>query len=141
MSAQDRELPPFIAERLLIVAPDGKVILLGGRERAGQRIVFPLPADDARFELIELPRTGSLWSWTVQRFRPKSPPYAGPEAFEPYAVGYVMLGDAIIVEGRLTGSSFDALHIGMSMEVVAERFLLPSGAARVTYAFAPAEQA
>ena len=39
------------------------------------------------------PAKARLWSWTVQRFRPKSPPYAGPVAFEPYAVGYVDLGE------------------------------------------------
>lgn len=131
-------LLPAIAEHLFIVEPDGCATLFGGRDKENGRIVFPAPADEERFETILLPRTGTLWSWTIQRFRPKSPPYAGPEAFEPYAVGYVALGNAIIVEGRLTDVAFDGLHIGMAMQVVAERFVLESGEPRLTYAFAPA---
>ena len=34
-----------------------------------------------------LAREGTLWTWTVQGFRPKSPPYAGPAEFEPYPSG------------------------------------------------------
>lgn len=137
MPGQETGLPPTIAQRLLVVHPDGAAALLGGRDRNSGQIAFPLPDDDARFETIELPRKGRLWSWTIQRFRPKSPPYAGPQDFTPYAVGYVELGDAIIVEGRLTGVPFDALHIDMPMQVVVERFVLESGEPRFTYAFAP----
>lgn len=137
MPAQDPGSPSPIAERLLVLDANGAAALLGGRDRASGRIFFPLPGGDARYETIELPRRGKLWSWTVQRFRPKSPPYAGPLDFEPYAVGYVELGDTIIVEGRLTGAPFEALRIGMAMEVVAERFVLASGEPRLTYAFAP----
>ena len=49
-----------------------------------------------------LSRRGTLWSWTVQRFRPKSPPYTGPEEFEPYGVGYIELPGEVRVEARLT---------------------------------------
>jgi hypothetical protein len=38
------------------------------------------PVADGLFE-------GPLWTYTVQSFPPKSPPYTG--AFEPYGVGYV----------------------------------------------------
>ena len=57
-----------------------------------------------------LPTRGVLWSWMVQRFRPK-PPYEGPDEFEPYVVGYVDLGD-VKVEGRLDGRPVDAWTIG-----------------------------
>ncbi len=67
---------------------------------------------------VRLPRRGKIWSWTVQRFRPKSPPYIGPEDFEPFAVGYVELAGAVIVEARLTNVAFDALKIGMEVETV-----------------------
>lgn len=139
MPARDPKSPPPIAERLLVFDADGVAALLGGRDQSSGRIVFPLPGDDAGYETIELPRHGKLWSWTIQRFRPKSPPYVGPLNFEPYAVGYVELGDAIIVEGRLTGVPFEALRIGMPMQVVAERFVLESGEPRLTYAFEPME--
>jgi uncharacterized OB-fold protein len=131
------QLPPAIAERLFLADSEGSIVLLGGRDRESGRIVFPVPDDAERFDIVELPRTGTLWSWTVQRFLPKSPPYAGPDGFEPYAVGYVELGEVIIVEARLTGVAFDALHIGMPMRVVAETFMLGNGEPRLTYAFAP----
>jgi uncharacterized OB-fold protein len=126
----------FIAERLLVFR-DGEPRLIGGRDRATGRLVFPVPPDEECFEPILLPARGRLWSWTVQRFRPKSPPYIGPEAFEPYAVGYIALEDTIIVEARLTGIAFDALHIDMPMRLVTLPFDLASGEARLTFAFAP----
>ena len=128
-----------IAERLFTFDAHGEPLLLAGRDRETGRIAFPAPADEARFETVSLPRAGHLWSWTVQRFRPKSPPYAGPEAFEPYAVGYVQLGDTIIVEGRLTGIAFDDLCIDLPMRLIIENFVLATGERRITYAFAPGE--
>jgi len=133
------DLPPPIDDRLLYLDADGTPALRAARERANGRLVFPAPgeADRDRYEDVLLPREGRLWSWTVQRFRPKSPPYAGPEAFEPYAVGYVALGDAIIVEGRLTGAPLDGFAIDMPMRLVAAPFTLDSGERRTIFAFAP----
>jgi uncharacterized OB-fold protein len=74
-----------------------------------------------------LSRRGTLWSWTVQRFRPKSPPYTGPEAFEPYGVGYIELPGEVRVEARLT--EFEGLEIGMEMELT----MIPEA----TFAFRP----
>ena len=79
-----------------------------------------------------LGRTGTLYTWTVQGFRPKAP-YAGPEEFEPYGVGYVELPGEVRVEARLTVADPAQLRIGMPMELV----VVPFGD-RVTYAFAPA---
>lgn len=133
------DLAPPIDDRLLHFDADDALALLAARERESGRLVFPAPgdADPERYESVLLPREGRLWSWTVQRFRPKSPPYAGPEAFAPYAVGYVALGDAIIVEGRLTGAPLDGFAIDMKMRLVAEPFTLESGERRTTFAFAP----
>ena len=132
---------PPIDDRLLVLDEHGHATLLAGRNRATGAIAFPLPDDEDRFDTITLPRNGRLWSWTVQRFRPKSPPYAGPESFEPYAVGYVVLGDAAIVEGRLTGAPLDGFAIDMPMALVAHPFTMMDGAVRTTFAFAPVEQA
>lgn len=127
-----------VGDGLMRISPqDGTLTLLAGRHRDSGRLVFPLPEDPA-YDAEPLPQGGTLWSWTVQRFRPKSPPYAGPAAFEPYAVGYVDLGE-LIVEGRLTGVGFDQLRIGIAMHVVPLELQLgqpPRAAA--TYAFAPA---
>ena len=115
--------------------------LIGGVERETGRIVFPFPVGDPRFDAIELPRQGKLWSWTIQRFRPKTPPYIGPEEFEPFALGYVELPGAVIVETRLTGIAFDAIRIGMEMQVVVITFATDiHGQDVTTYAFAPLQE-
>ena len=66
-----------------------------------------------------LARRGTLWSWTIQCFPPKSPPYAAgdADAFEPYGVGYVELPGEVRVEARLTEADADRLRIGMPMEL------------------------
>lgn len=91
--------------------------LIGGRDRETGRIVFPCPEND-RFEPVPLKRDGTLWSYTIQRFRPKSPPYAGPEAFQPFPVAYVELPGETIVEARLANVDFDSIRIGMPLEFV-----------------------
>jgi len=130
-------LAPMIADNLLVEV-DGAHHLIASRDRTSGRTIFPArPDTDDRYEAVLLPREGRLWSWTVQRFRPKSPPYAGPEAFEPYAVGYVQLDGALIVESRLIDVEFDGLRIDMPMRLVPLQFRLASGAVRTSFAFAP----
>ena len=86
-----------------------------------------------------LPTRGVLWSYTVQAFPPKAPPYlgvTGPD-FVPYGVGYVELGQEVVVEARL--STTEGLEIGMAMELALVPFATdPDGADVVTFAFAPA---
>lgn len=90
--------------------------LVGGRHSTSGRIVFPCP-EGSEFEPWPLAREGTLWSFTIQRYRPKSPPYAGPEDFAPWPVGYVELPGETIVEARLVNADFDAIKIGMPLEL------------------------
>lgn len=99
-----------IAEGLF--TSDASPRLIGGRDRATGRIVFPCPDGDTH-DPFTLAEEGTLWSFTVQRFRPKSPPYIGPEAFAPWIVAYVELPGQVIVEARLVDVPFDAVKIGM----------------------------
>jgi uncharacterized protein len=107
--------------------------LIGGRLPSG-KIVFPFPQGDAArdVEPYRLSRTGTLWSWTRQDFRPKEP-YDGPEAFEPFLLGYVELPNEIIVETRIVDAKLDDLTLGMAMEFV----IAPFDDHRSTYAFRP----
>lgn len=115
--------------------------LLGGRHLETGKITFPCPADLERFEPVKLPRKGKIWSWTVQRFRPKTPPYTGPEKFEPYAVGYIELPDTVIVESRLVNINFDDLNIGLDMELTLEEFGTDEQGNKVmTFAFEPCDE-
>ena len=129
-----------IAPQVFVTGPSPH--LLGARHRRTGRLVFPWDPADGEHEPCALPARGTLWSFTVQRFRPKSPPYAGPEGFEPYAVGYVELPGALIVESRLTGIPFEHLRIGMPLQFTTLRLnTAPDGAALMTYAFGPVDDA
>ncbi len=112
--------------------------LIGGRERKTGKLAFPLPDDPECFEPAALPERGLLWSFTVQRIAPKSPPFRGALPFAPFAVGYVELPGALIVETRLTDVAFERLHIGMPMLLTAlPLYADADGWAVLTYAFRP----
>jgi uncharacterized OB-fold protein len=110
--------------------------LIGGRCRATGRIVFPLPPGDAH-DPVGLSRDGRVWSWTVQRFRPKSPPYAGPEAFEPFVFAYVEL-DELIVAARLVDADEADLRVGLPVTFAPWPMPLAGGGAVLVPAFRPA---
>jgi uncharacterized OB-fold protein len=140
----DRTMTP-VAEGLFTGA-GGEVRLIGSRCAACGVIAFPRQGSCPRCTSLDvrehlLSRSGTLWSWTIQCFRPKSPPYAAgaSEPFEPYGVGYVELDGELRIESLLTESDPDRLQIGMPMELT----LIPapgSGTAEVlTYAFRPLE--
>ena len=93
---------------------DASPQLIGGRDHVTGRIVFPCPPG-SDYEPWPLQREGRLWSYTIQRYRPKSPPYAGPEAFSPWAVAYVELPGETIVEARLANVAFADIAIGMPL--------------------------
>ena len=115
--------------------------LIGGRDRETGRIVFPMPqgSEAERFDPMPLSPEGRIWSWTVQRFAPKSPPYIGPQPFEPFALAYVELPGEVIVESRLTGFAFDKLTCGLPVRLTTIPFATaPDGATLTTYAFEPA---
>jgi uncharacterized OB-fold protein len=118
--------------------------LIGSQcERCGT-VTFPrqgscprCTSEDVRERLLS-PR-GTLWTWTVQCFEPKSPPYAGSGDFEPYAVGYVELPGEVRVETRLTDVDPDELEIGMPMELTL--IPAPGETSALTFAFRPESSA
>lgn len=116
--------------------------LIGGRHRETGRITFPCPTgwEGRDYDRMLLSPQGRLWSWTIQRFRPKSPPYRGVDPFEPFAVGYVELPGQVIVEGRLTGVAFDAIRTGdLYRTVLIACGEDADGQPLFTYAFEPLE--
>ena len=134
--------PRTVGDGLIAGTPDVPE-LVGSRCRHCGVVAFPrqgscasCTSDDV--EERRLGRRGTLWTWTVQCFPPKSPPYAGvADGFEPYGVGYVELPGEVRVEARLTEADPARLRIGMPMELVLVPAPGPDGA--LTYAFAPAE--
>jgi uncharacterized OB-fold protein len=129
-----------VAADLMEFAPDG-VRLVAGRRRSDGKFAFPLPGGPAGadYERVTLDRIGLLWSWTIQRFCPKSPPYAGGDAasFRPFAIGYVEIPGQIIVEARLL-AAFDSLHLGMRMVVdTVPIWTAADRSEMISYAFRP----
>lgn len=130
----------------LFTWPSDEPQLIGSHFPESGVTVFPqataCPKTASRVvEQVLLPRRGTLWSWTIQGFPPKNPPYIGtesPKDFKPYGVGYVQLADEVIVEARLTVNDPAELTIGMEMELVVVPFTIDSeGLEVLTYAFAP----
>jgi uncharacterized OB-fold protein len=123
----------------LFTIDDGRPRLIGSRCAECGNVTFPRQASCPRCTSIEvaerlLGRRGTLWSWTIQCFPPKSPPYAGdPDAFVPYGVGYVELPGEVRVETRLTEADPGRLRIGMPMELT----LIQAPGGGTTYAFQP----
>jgi uncharacterized protein len=121
-------------------------VLIGAHCRQCGTVTFPRQDSCPRctsteMSRRELAREGTLWTWTVQHFRPKSPPYAGDgdHEFEPYGVGYIELPGEVRVEARLTESDPARLRIGMPMELTL--IPAPGQVEAVTFAFRPVEAA
>ena len=143
MSSDTTELQP-IAEGLFTWPSDAPQLIGSRCEKCGT-VAFPAQSSCARCLATDtrehlLARQGTLWTWTVQGFRPKSPPYAGPADFEPFPVGYVELPGEVKVETRLVEVTPDELRkqgIGMPMKLVIVPFEQESGEAALTFAFRP----
>jgi uncharacterized OB-fold protein len=67
----------------------------------------------------ELSRTGTVWSFTDNRYQPP-PPYMSGDPFEPYTIAAVELAaEQMVVLGQVVpGVAIDDLHAGMPVELV-----------------------
>lgn len=131
-----------VAEGVFVERADGPR-LIGGRRKADGEMRFPMPTgpDAALYDPVELAPEGRLWSYTVQRFRPKTPPYIGADdekTFKPFAVGYVEFPGQVICEGRILIEDPSTLKIGLPMKVAIEAFPTSTRGEVATYAFRPA---
>jgi len=134
-------------DRDLFTWPAQRPALLGSRCLGCDGVAFPVSGSCVRcggldLKVIELPRRGRLWAWTIQRFMPKSP-YRSSETestFTPYGIGYVELPGALRVEARLTEGDPARLRIGAEMELVVYVHRIDDdGTAVMNYAFKPAD--
>lgn len=98
--------------------------LRGSRCAGCDNVAFPVAAGcqrcgSAEVAPVDLTGRGTVWSHTVQRFAPKSPPYVPPaEGFTPFAVGYVELPEGVRVEAVLECTDPAALE-GAQVTLVA----------------------
>jgi len=69
---------------------------------------------------VTLSTEGTLWTWTVQRYAPKSPPYnPPPEGFRPFVVGYVELPERVRVAAVFDAADLPAIRIGAPVRIEA----------------------
>ena len=130
----------------LFTWPSDNPALLASRCRQCGIATFPaaescMACSGQDVSIEELPRKGTLWTWTVQQFMPKSPYRSNetPETFTPYGVGYVELPGGVRVEGRLTENDPRKLHIGMEMELLFDTYRVEeSGDEVISFFFKPA---
>ncbi len=128
----------------LFTWPSATPQLIARKEKKTGRVYFPAihnyVADEDSEEVL-LGTRGKLYTWTIQGFLPKNPPYKGPETletFKPYGVGYIELPGEVIVESRLTTADPNELKIGMEMEMTIIPFREDEkGNEVVTFAFKP----
>ncbi len=117
--------------------------LVGTRCTACETLYFPQAPScrnpDCRPKTVEralLPTTGTLVSYTVQRYQP--PPLFRFDDWQPYAIGLVDLGDGVEVMGMLTGFALDSITIGSPVRLVVEPLYTDAEQRSVlTYKFAP----
>ena len=130
----------------LFTWPSDNPALLASRCRQCGIATFPaaescMACSGQDVSIEELPHKGTLWTWTVQQFMPKSPYHSNetPETFKPYGVGYVELPGGVRVEGRLTENDPRKLHIGMEMELLFDTYRVEeSGDEVISFFFKPA---
>ena len=101
--------------------------LIGTQCASCSAIFFPRESSYCRnpdcqgreFVDIELSRTGTIWSFTDNRYEPPSP-YVSPEPFVPYTIAAVELAaEQIVVLGQVVaGIDIEQLHAGMPVELV-----------------------
>jgi uncharacterized OB-fold protein len=131
----------------LFTIEDGVPHLIGSQCAGCSTRYFPQAAgcrnphcDDKRIASALLPSTGTLVSYTVQRYQP--PPLFRMDNWSPYAIGLVDLGEGVEVMGMLTQVDPAAIQIGMPVRLVLEAlFEDPERGPILTYKFAPAEEA
>jgi uncharacterized OB-fold protein len=101
--------------------------LLGMRDAESGTYFFPKDVavsrapgyDHVDLEEVALSRTGKLWSYTTNHYKPPDP-YVSSDPFEPYTVTAVELTEErMVVMGQLApGIDPEALEVGMEMELV-----------------------
>jgi uncharacterized OB-fold protein len=119
--------------------------LMGSRCASCGAHTFPSQNGCPRCSSKEMDETllssrGTLWTWTTQGFRPKTPPYGGPETeetFTPFLLGYVELPGQLKVESRLVDVEIEQLRLGLEMELAIVPFRRDGDTEIVTFAFRP----
>ena len=80
------------------------------------------PACDGEdFEVTELSRRGTVWSYTDAQYQPPPPYIPASDPYVPFALAAVELPEGIVVLGQLAeGHGVDDVRVGTEVELVVE---------------------
>jgi uncharacterized OB-fold protein len=127
------------------VDDDGPYLIGGRCERCGTYCFPPgarfCPNPDCEGEAltdVPLSRTGTVWSYTDNRYRPPEP-YVSPDPFVAYTLVAVTLErEAMTVLGQLAaGFGLEDLRIGMPMRLVVEPLFEDSEGVKTVWRWRP----
>jgi len=121
--------------------------LLGSRCKSCKSYFFPKepfscrnPACQASdLEEVPLGRTGTLWSFTNNRYQPPAP-YVSPDPFEPYVIAAVELAEEkMVILGQVVPYvELGQLEVGMKMELVSDTLYADEDHEYVVWKWKPA---
>ncbi len=132
----------FVVDGLVEETPDGPQ-LIGSRCVGCDTLYFPQMSScpnprcsDKFVKKALLPREGTLYSYTIQRYQP--PPLFRMDNWAPYILGLVEIEEGLRVMGMLGKLDEADVAIGMKVQVVANTLYSEAdGSAVATYMFAP----
>jgi uncharacterized protein len=109
---------------------DREPCLLGTRCTTCGTVFFPPtegfcqnPSCQGRgFEVVELSRTGKVWSYTDAQYQPPAPYLPASDPYIPFSIAAVELAaEGLVVLGQLSsGVTIDDVRVGTDVELVVE---------------------
>lgn len=126
----------------LLAFEDDRPHLVGSRCAECSTDTFPVASScpccgSLAIAPVALASSGTVWTWSVQRFAPK-PPFRVAQPYQPFTVAYVDLG-TVKVETRLAGKPVGSWKIGDPVQLVIGP-LNPDGSDWQAFWFEPAKE-
>jgi uncharacterized OB-fold protein len=91
-----------------------------------------------QFELSELSRRGTVWSYTDAQYQPPAPYIPAHDPFVPFAIAAVELPEGLVVLGQLAdGYGVTDLHVGAEVELVVETLYTDDSGDRTIWRWKP----
>ena len=124
----------------------GAPALLGSRCTHCSTVFFPRLDGFCRnpscageeFEVAELSRRGTVWSYTDAQYQPPPPYVPRPEGHEPFAIAAVELPEGLVVLGQVAdGYGVADLRVGAEVELVVEPLYTDETGERTVWRWKP----
>ena len=94
--------------------------------------------DGEQFELTELSRRGTVWSYTDAQYQPPPPYVPATDPYVPFALAAVELPEGIVVLGQLAeGYGVADIRVGTEVELVVETLHTDETGERTTWRWLP----